>query len=745
VVARTEADSLSGGDPKDIYYRYGGKEMGRVSNNGDSNMNFSASAEDRTRTPITGAGAGAFKHGWTSGATSVDFDQNYQAINSYNGGSGAGSYTVRAGDTLQGIAANLYGDSALWYKIASANGLSGASNLTEGTTLRLPAGVQQNTYTAKTFKPYNPAEAIGDISPTTPEPPKDAKCGVFGQILLVVIAVAVTVITAGALGAATATGLNAVLVGAASGAAGSVASQAVGVATGIQDKFSFKNVALAAIGGGVGASGFGKGAIKALGASKAGAFTQGAIRGAANNIAAQGIGVATGLQSKFSWSGVAAAGIGAGVGGYVSDKFGDNIFGALNKNLGYNASGYLTDGVIGGASAIANAATRSALDGSNFGDNIVAAIPDVVGSAIGNAIAGGFGPSPTEFSQGVVDDIAGDLNLTGAAREQFIERTAGLREQLTKGTRDLRRFGHYDPNGAKHAEYLLDDFLDGVAAVDSTFAGLLSQARELTAPIPVETLESAQPQGNGVDEVIVTGQKKSVPRADHAVHKFADRPLVKLGDLTIRLGNSANEVLEKKPVVRVAIRTIDWGLKIYGGPVRLALNKAVGKANEAAIVKTTARFESVGYGEGDAKAGGIGGPVAVGLVLGGVTGALTLIKKFGNNRTITPKINFNWSDINKKVAQSQNRHIHGTKQWENKQGSYFKKNEDAQSVLSAAHNGDATLLGFNSQKQPIVRFDGVTGFNNNKGTGYLNQPTNIFAIKGSVKVSVVPLNPKWRP
>lgn len=56
------------------------------------------------------------------------------------GSAGGGIYTVRTGDTLQAIAASLYGDGNLWYRIAEANGLSGAGGLNEGQQLRLPAG-----------------------------------------------------------------------------------------------------------------------------------------------------------------------------------------------------------------------------------------------------------------------------------------------------------------------------------------------------------------------------------------------------------------------------------------------------------------------------------------------------------------------------------------------------------------------------------------------------------------------------
>lgn len=37
------------------------------------------------------------------------------------------------------------------------------------------------------------------------------------------------------------------------------------------------------------------------------------------------------------------------------------------------------------ASALANAATRSALEGTSFGDNLIEALPDVIGNAVGGA------------------------------------------------------------------------------------------------------------------------------------------------------------------------------------------------------------------------------------------------------------------------------------------------------------------------------------------------------------------------
>ncbi len=275
---------------------------------------------------------------------------------------------MREGDTLAGIAAALYGDASLWYKIAEANGITGQAALVEGQALTLPAGVQRATHNAATFQPYDPSETIGDTSPVTPHPARGKKCGVLGQILLVVIAVAVTLATrlpaikfvAGLIGkGAAATAIGA----AAAGAAGSIVSQGIGVATGIQDKFSWNAVALTALSAGV--SGVGDAAASALGVTNKLAFA--AVSGAVNSALTQGIAIATGLQDKFSWSAVAAAGIGAGVGHAVAVR--------LPANLGPTTSG----AIVSGASAIANAATRSLIDGSDFGDNLIAALPDVIG------------------------------------------------------------------------------------------------------------------------------------------------------------------------------------------------------------------------------------------------------------------------------------------------------------------------------------------------------------------------------
>jgi len=107
---------------------------------------------------------------------------------------------------------------------------------------------------------------------------------------------------------------------AAAAAVGSTASQVVGMATGNLKEFSWKQVALSAAGAAVTA-----GLPAAQGATAAELALNTALRAGTANMFTQGIGVVTGLQESFSWKGVAAATMGAGVGKAVHAEIGPLI------------------------------------------------------------------------------------------------------------------------------------------------------------------------------------------------------------------------------------------------------------------------------------------------------------------------------------------------------------------------------------------------------------------------------------
>lgn len=357
--------------PRQLYYYFNGNRIGDVGNNGPaaSRVDYAtALASSQSAQGAENAGKGGFRYGRP--VASADFDQSFQPINASYPAAAASYYTVAAGDTLRSIAQRVWGDSAFWYLIADANGLTSENALVAGLRLIIPNKVANSHNNTTTFRPYDPGEAIGDTLPTLPPEPampapapasQRGGCGVFGQILLAVVAVAVTIIALPtAPGALSLTTLGQ---GALAAAAGSVASQTVGLVTGIQKKFSFANVALAAVGGGISA-----GLAGSFG--WAGQVGGGALRGAVGNLATQGIGVATGLQSKFDWAGVATAGIGGAMNGLIG---GGKDFGS---QLGRSS-----------AELLASAAARSLISGDSFGDSINAVLPSVIANTIGNLVA----------------------------------------------------------------------------------------------------------------------------------------------------------------------------------------------------------------------------------------------------------------------------------------------------------------------------------------------------------------------
>jgi YD repeat-containing protein len=395
ILTRTEADNIAynattgaGGDPKTVWWFFDGKQVGSTGNNGNDDPDFETALNERTQQPGTATNA-AFRLGATTGSSFSDFDQAYNSLSPGEGGSAGSSYTVRGGDTLSSIAQSVYGDSALWYMIADANGLRGGAQLTAGQSINIPAKLANFNNRSDTFRPYDSARSIGDTQPTTPAPPKKPKCGIFGMILLAAISAAIVAIApfgGGFLGSIA----NAVL--------GSAVSQGVGVATGIQEKFSFKALAMAAVGAAVGGA---LGKFNAFGEKGLGTLTKFGndfARGALGNVITQGVGVATGLQKKFDFAGIATAGVAAGVGGVLSRTF---DLKSMSAQTTKNANGTTTrvDGnlkfdnivghaITGAAKAIASAATRSVIEGSDFGDNVLATLPDAIGSTIGEALGG---------------------------------------------------------------------------------------------------------------------------------------------------------------------------------------------------------------------------------------------------------------------------------------------------------------------------------------------------------------------
>jgi YD repeat-containing protein len=236
-------------------------------------------------------------------------------------------FTVQEGDTLQSIAAALYGNPSLWFIIAEANGLTGSEPLKAGTQLQIPNTIDTGRLTADAFVVYKEGDIIGSTLPNlkAPPPPPPDKCAVITAIILiVVIAIVVAVaiaVTAGAAFAAIAPAgagiaaivgglLAAAAIGAAFGFVGGVLTQAVLVGFGLQEEFNWRDVAASTVVGaftGV-ASGLAKGIEIGVFAARMATFAKVAIVAVEVSGEATRQFVADGQIS--SWSGLAVAGIG---------------------------------------------------------------------------------------------------------------------------------------------------------------------------------------------------------------------------------------------------------------------------------------------------------------------------------------------------------------------------------------------------------------------------------------------------
>jgi YD repeat-containing protein len=320
--------------------------------------------------------------GATGSNGSADFDFNYTPVSDDYPALTPGSVVVSAGETLRSIAQSSYGDGALWYLIADANGISSDAQLKVGMELKIPSRITNLHNTAETFRPYEPGKIIGDTTPTLPDPPPPPKkkgCGGLGMIVMVIVAVVAAyfigplalTLMEGAMGV----GLGATMAaGALTGAAVSVVTQGVGIATGMQEGFNWRAVAVGALAGGITAGITGN--IPGVQNPGAGALAPGlgsvpnAIIG---NVVNQGVGILLGQQRKFSWASVAGAAIGAAVTAELSLKPGTP--GAQAQNFAANFLGSFTGGV-----------ARSVLSGGKI--NVANIAADAFGNALGSAIVG---------------------------------------------------------------------------------------------------------------------------------------------------------------------------------------------------------------------------------------------------------------------------------------------------------------------------------------------------------------------
>jgi hypothetical protein len=368
-----------------------------------------------------------------SSSAVAHFDVNYTSAVQQTGPTSVAEVVAREGETLRMIAQRSFGDANLWYLIADENGLSDPdAAIPAGRILRMPTTVVSLSNTSNSFKPFNPADAIGNTVPTqAPVPmPNAGGCGMIGTIIVLIVLIIVTVLSAGTAAGATgptgaalvggmsttsawtagmaalsgnlAAGTAASVAASAAGAiVGGVVSQGVGIALGVQKDFDWKGIALGAISAGIGA---GVGSL-ARGAGAIGTFAKAnpkvfaSLGAVAGNLAGQGIGVAIGLQPAFDWRSVAVSAITAPLGKAIGGSTG-----------GGQLENFVTDLGMSGVGVGIRAALGEKIDGRR-------ALADAFGNAIGNAIVGAL---TSNSSIGGVEDNADSPSMAQTAADSDV-------------------------------------------------------------------------------------------------------------------------------------------------------------------------------------------------------------------------------------------------------------------------------------------------------------------------------------
>ncbi|AKU20338.1 DUF4214 domain-containing protein [Massilia sp. NR 4-1] len=439
------------------------------------------------------------------------------------------------GETARSIAKAVWGDERLWYKIAEANGIGIDDVLKAGRTLNIPAKATTLYNGDNTFDPYNAAEAVGNTTPELalpPPPSKGKKCGGVGQLIQIVIAVAVTVMTGGG-------AIGAVL--------GSIASQAAGIAMGIQDSFSWKAVGMAALSAGIGQ---GVGALAEGGllgeVFKGTSWQAAAARAAVSNVATQGIANITGLQEGFSWRAIAASAAGAAVGNVLDEKLGLTVNG--QRVAGMKFGDKLINSTI---SNFASGATAAIFRGGK------ATVAQIATDAFGNALG-------TSMVEAIRADAAQKAKL--AWMDKKIDEV--MRDSPTTNRYAAIGMGSLLRHNPMDEEAIWDEggpqdmsrgwgTADRVSARQTTLAGEAERAEFGTAPVVRQEPEVE----NDVPVVVITGKRMPKPAVVYDENSVKDA--IRLSMIPYLKG--------KKVDLKERSNTSDWRLNagLTNGMVRL--------------------------------------------------------------------------------------------------------------------------------------------------------------------------------
>lgn len=185
------------------------------------------------------------------GATRFDFAYTPMSEAATGGNS---RYVVQNGDSLIAIAQACYGDSALWYAVADANGVAGAPSdilptSEVGKAYGIP-NVVSSVHSATTFAPFPLTQIFGPDRPLFIPAPPPPKLSDLEMITLAATSIAIqTVVTVGLTAAGVPPPLSAALGAGLSNLGGQIASSQMGIELPGHDGIDWGSVAKAGMAG----------------------------------------------------------------------------------------------------------------------------------------------------------------------------------------------------------------------------------------------------------------------------------------------------------------------------------------------------------------------------------------------------------------------------------------------------------------------------------------------------------------
>lgn len=389
---------------------------------------------------------------------------------------GTRNYVVQAGDTLAGIAQQVYGDASLWYVVADANGLQTDSDLVTGQTLKLPQ-VTTSSNTAETFKPYDPNAIQGSTTPSLPHapvPPPSADGGCKAGLAVIVVAVVVSIVApeiAPVLATALGGGLTGAIVGGVmAGVAADTAGQVTADALGLRNGYSWKEAEVAGltygISNGVGselsAAGKAAGGSGTVFATSNGALTTTgeAVMGGVQYLGNYAADKAVGEPAQFSWAGLVANTVGAATASAVGLPTGYDIQHGLAENFGDALAGGLLNGAVTRETSLA------------LGDRRVQSWQQIAEDAFGNALGNAA--------------IAGIEHENQVAEQKQLEATV---QKMQSGFSNELQSDIDTQTGATITQQIMNGPTDD-QALDAAYAAVTANSPMMTGVNPFQMLGS---------------------------------------------------------------------------------------------------------------------------------------------------------------------------------------------------------------------------------------------------------------